>query len=61
MRGAVSNGKRVDADAVTRLATLPSRDVLLGQLAGGIVSPLTTHGVVFWRRRCATWAMPCSR
>ena len=42
MRGAVLNGKRVDADAVTRLATLPSRDVLLGQLAGGIVSPLTT-------------------
>ena len=40
VRGAVLNGKRVDADAVTRLATLPSRDVLLGQLAGGIVSPL---------------------
>ena len=29
-------------DAVTRLATLPSREVLLGQLAGGIVSPLAT-------------------
>ena len=42
VRGAVLNGKRVDADAVTRLATLPSRDVLLGQLAGGIVSPLST-------------------
>ena len=42
VRGAVLNGKRVDADAVTRLATLPSREVLLGQLAGGMVSPLAT-------------------
>ena len=41
VRGAVLNGKRVDGDAVARLATLPSRDVLLAQLAGGIVSPLT--------------------
>ena len=32
----------VDFDAVTRLATLPSRDVLLGQLAGGFASPLST-------------------
>jgi large subunit ribosomal protein L10 len=42
VRGAVLNGKRVDADAVTKLATLPSRDVLLGQLAGGIASPLSS-------------------
>jgi large subunit ribosomal protein L10 len=42
VRGAVLNGKRVDADSVTRLATLPSREVLLGQLAGGMVSPLST-------------------
>jgi large subunit ribosomal protein L10 len=42
VRGAVLSGRRVDADAVSRLATLPSRDVLLGQLAGGIASPLTT-------------------
>ena len=40
VRGAVLNGKRVDGDAVTRLSTLPSRDMLLGQLAGGIASPL---------------------
>jgi large subunit ribosomal protein L10 len=40
VRGALLNGKRVDGDAVTRLSTLPTRDVLLGQLAGGIVSPL---------------------
>jgi large subunit ribosomal protein L10 len=42
VRGAVLNGKRVDADSVTRLSTLPTRDVLLGQLAGGIVSPLSS-------------------
>jgi len=42
VRGAVLNGKRFDADAVTRLAALPSRDVLLGQLAGGMVSPLSS-------------------
>ena len=42
VRGAVLNGKRVDADAVTRLSTLPSREVLLGQLAGGMISPLST-------------------
>ena len=41
VRGAVLHGKRVDADAVSRLATLPSRDVLLGQLAGGMVAPLS--------------------
>jgi len=34
VRGAVLNGKRLDSDSVTRLATLPSRQVLLGQLAG---------------------------
>jgi len=42
VRGAVLSGKRVDADAVARLATLPTRDVLLGQLAGGIVAPLSS-------------------
>jgi large subunit ribosomal protein L10 len=42
VRGAVLNGKRLDSAAVTRLATLPSREQLLGQLAGGIVSPLSS-------------------
>ena len=42
IRGAVLGGQRVGADAVTRLATLPSREVLLGQLAGGMASPLAT-------------------
>lgn len=42
VRGAILGGRRVDAESVTRLATLPSRDVLLGQLAGGMVAPLAT-------------------
>ena len=40
VRGGVIGNRRIDADGVTRLATLPSREILLGQLAGGIVSPL---------------------
>ena len=42
VRGALLNGKRVDADAVSRLATLPSREVLLSQLAGGMASPVSS-------------------
>jgi len=42
VRGAVIGGRRIDADDVTRLSTLPSRDVLLAQLAGGVASPLST-------------------
>jgi large subunit ribosomal protein L10 len=42
IRGAALNGQTVDAAAVAALATLPPRDVLLAQLAGGIASPLST-------------------
>ena len=42
VRGAILGGRRVDAESVTRLATLPSREVLLGQLAGGMVAPLAS-------------------
>ncbi len=42
VRGAVIGGRGIGADAVTTLASLPGREVLLGQLAGGIASPLTT-------------------
>ena len=47
VRGAVLNGKRVDSDAVTRLATLPSREVLLAQLAGGMASPMASLASLF--------------
>jgi large subunit ribosomal protein L10 len=42
VRGAILGGHRVDAESVTRLATLPSREVLLGQLAGGMAAPLAS-------------------
>jgi large subunit ribosomal protein L10 len=40
--GGVLGDRAIDADAVTRLATLPGRPVLLGQLAGAIQSPTAT-------------------
>ncbi|HYI21080.1 MAG TPA: 50S ribosomal protein L10 [Candidatus Limnocylindrales bacterium] len=42
VRGAVLNGKAVDSASVTRLSTLPTRDVMLAQLAGGMASPLAS-------------------
>jgi large subunit ribosomal protein L10 len=42
IRGGVVRGKLVDGAAVSRLATLPPREQLLSQLAGGIASPLST-------------------
>jgi large subunit ribosomal protein L10 len=42
IRGAALNGRTVDPAAVMALAALPSREVLLAQLAGGMVSPLST-------------------
>ncbi len=42
VRGAVLRQRRIEADDVTRLATLPGREQLLGQLAGAVSSPLTT-------------------
>ena len=41
VRGGVIGRRRIDAEGVTRLATLPPREVLLGQLAGGIAAPLS--------------------
>jgi large subunit ribosomal protein L10 len=42
VKGAVVGRTVIKGDSVTRLATLPTRDVLLAQLAGGIASPLST-------------------
>jgi large subunit ribosomal protein L10 len=47
IRGAVLGGHRVDADSVTRLASLPPREVLLGQLAGGMIAPLASMASLF--------------
>ena len=40
--GGVLGDRAIDADGVTRLATLPGRPVLLGRLAGAIQSPTVT-------------------
>lgn len=45
--GAVLGDRAIDADGVTRLATLPSRDVLLAQVAGAIAAPLATTAGLF--------------
>ncbi|MCU0307695.1 MAG: 50S ribosomal protein L10 [Thermoleophilia bacterium] len=41
LKGGLLDDSALDADAVRRLATLPSREQLLAQLAGGVASPLT--------------------
>ena len=40
--GAVLGDRAIDADGVRSLATLPSREVLLGKLAGGMQAPVAT-------------------
>jgi len=40
--GGILGQRAIDAAGVTRLASLPSREVLLGQLAGAIQSPTAT-------------------
>jgi len=40
LRGGLLGGEVVDASALARLASLPSREVLLGRLAGAMASPL---------------------
>ena len=46
-RGGVLGDKAIDADGVTRLAALPSRDVLLAKLAGGMQAPVGTLAGLF--------------
>src|SRR5699024_7828448 len=41
MRGGMLGDRAIDASQLTRLATLPAREVLLGQLAGGMAAPLS--------------------
>ena len=46
VRGGLLGSRAIDAEALTRLATLPSREVLLGRLAGGMAAPLTGMAAV---------------
>jgi large subunit ribosomal protein L10 len=41
IRGGMLGSTAIDAAQLTRLATLPSRDVLLGKIAGGMAAPLS--------------------
>ena len=45
--GAVLGDKAIDGDAVTRLAALPTREVLLARLAGGMQAPVGTLAGLF--------------
>jgi large subunit ribosomal protein L10 len=45
--GALLGRNAIDADGVTRLATLPAREVLLSQLAGAFASPMATTAGLF--------------
>lgn len=42
VKGAVLGSIAIDAEGVTRLATLPPREVLLAQVAGTIAAPMAT-------------------
>lgn len=45
--GGLLGDRAIDADGVTRLAALPSREVLLAQVAGAITAPLATTAGLF--------------
>ena len=45
--GALLGDRAIGADGVVKLAALPSRDVLLSQLAGAFAAPLATTAGLF--------------
>jgi large subunit ribosomal protein L10 len=45
--GALLGQRSIDADGVTRLAALPSREVLLSQVAGAFAAPMATTAGLF--------------
>jgi large subunit ribosomal protein L10 len=46
LRGGLLGSTAIDAAALTRMATLPSREVLLGKLAGSLAGPMTGFAAV---------------
>ncbi len=46
LRGGMLGSQAIDAAQLTRLATLPSREILLGKLAGGMAAPMTGMAAV---------------
>jgi len=47
LTGGVLGNRAIGADDVTRLATLPPREVLLAKLAGGMQAPVATLAGLF--------------
>ena len=45
--GGLLGDRAIDANGVTRLATLPGRDVLLSQIAGAFAAPMATTAGLF--------------
>jgi len=45
--GGVLGSRAIDADSVTRLATLPSREILLAEALGAITAPMSTMAGLF--------------
>jgi large subunit ribosomal protein L10 len=45
-RGGMLGSRSIDASQLARLATLPSREVLLGKIAGGMAAPMTGMAAV---------------
>jgi large subunit ribosomal protein L10 len=45
--GGVLGGRAIDADSVTRLAALPSREVLLAEALGAVAAPLSQTAGLF--------------
>jgi len=46
VRGGMLGNRAIDASQLTTLATLPSRDILLGKIAGGMAAPMTGMAAV---------------
>ena len=46
IRGGVYGGKALDAEGVKQLASIPSKEVLLAQLCGLLMSPISRTAVV---------------
>ena len=46
IRGGVYGGKALDADGVKQLASIPTKEVLLAQLCGLLMSPMSRTAVV---------------
>jgi large subunit ribosomal protein L10 len=46
IRGGAFAGKPLDVDGVKQLANIPSKDVLLAQLCGLLMSPISRTAVV---------------